>query len=341
MEFQTAELRHFINKTRSIKPNNILPILSMIKYDNGVLTKTNLETYFLSEISTKYKQSFLIDEKILLAKLKEIESETITIEVKDNFIVLNGKTKFPTSPVMEYPNPPELKSMDKVVIDEETIKAVGYFGGLTTISDQPHNLSYVHVTKSGIFASNGFTFINREASLELVDVLLSREACSLLSEYSEIEFYSSDNYNFFSSKSDSIAFIKPTAKTPVEAFARVINGSDKQISAEFDKKHFISFCDFVSAVTPALLPECKLSIKDKKLSLSLNDSSYDISDSREMDVVGSFEMDSYTFNPKIFSQYLKAIPYSLIRLSPHSQKGALTIWTIEDDKFNGVLTGLF
>jgi hypothetical protein len=340
MEFKTAELRHFINKTRSIKPNNILPILSMIKYDDGVLTKTNLETYFLSEISTKYKQPFLIDEKILLAKLKEIDSETITIEVKDNFIVLNGKTKFPTMSVSEYPNPPELKNMEKVVIDSETIKAVGYFGSLTMISDQPHNLSYVHVTKNGIFASNNFSFVNREVTLELVDVLLSREACSLLSEYSEVEYYTSDNYNFFSSKTDSIAFIKPTAKTPVEAFSRVINGGEKEVSAEFDKKDFLLFCDFVSAVTPALLPECKLSIKDKKLSLTLNDSSYDISDSRDMDVVGAFEMDSFTFNPKVFSQYLKSIPYSLIRFSPHSQNGAITVWTVEDDKFNGVLVGI-
>ena len=83
-----------------------------------------------------------------------------------------------------------------------------------------------------------------------------------------------------------------------------------------------------------------MGVKKGILSLSLNDSAYEITDSREIDVDGFFEIETFSFNPKILAPFLKALPYGTVRFSPHDQSGVLAVWTIEDEQFNGLLVGL-
>jgi hypothetical protein len=339
MLFKTSELRDFFNKTKAIRVNNVLPILSYVKYENGTLTKTNMETYFTSEISTKNKGSFLLDEKTISAKLKETTDETINIEVNGKFCTI-GKLKFPIEDVEQFPKAPLFEDEKKVSLDEAIIRSIGVFRQLTMTQDPPNNLCYVHLNSSGVYATNNHSFANVEFYAELPEILLSTDSCALLSIYADVEFYEKENYNFFLSGKDSIAIIKPHFKTPLEAFKNVIGACDKETSFEFDKRELIAFCDFVTTVSGSLLPECTMSIKDKTMFLTLNDPAYEISDSREILGVGKYEMDKVSFNPKVYSAYLKAIPYTLVRLSAHSQKGALSLWTIEDEQFNGVLVGL-
>jgi hypothetical protein len=340
MDFKTSELKEFIAKSKAIRVNNILPILSYIKYDSGVLTKTNQETFFSSKISTNDKGCFLIDERIISAYLKDFPSDTINIEQDGNFMVINKKTRFPAEKAEMFPKAPESDTINKVALDETIMKAISYFGSLTMSSEITHNLCFVHIAGGGMFASNNHCFVSKEIDLKNDGIILSREACALLSSYSEVEYYSNENYNFFISGGNSIAIIKPHASTPLEQFKKVIESGNKDDYFEVDKGLLLSFCEFATAVSGSLLPECAASVKKGVMSLSLNDSAYEITDKRDIDVDGDFEIESFSFNPKILSPFLRALPYGVIRFSPHEQKGVLSVWTIEDNKFNGVLIGL-
>lgn len=344
LQLKTKEIRDFMARAKALRTNTLNPVLSYIKYDGSVLIKTNLETFYAAKISTKTDTAILLDEKILSAFLPD-KSDTVTVipDTDKKLVTLkDGKREvsFPMLDPETFPLLPEKGESKKIAIDETTLKVIGFARFITSQLDTINSFSYIHICNTGIYSSNGAQVLYYSKGIETEATALSKESALILSGYSKMNFQSFQNYNFFSADTEAYAFIKTEQRSPIKEFDNVLSGGTRTEFFEFEKDKLLSFCDFVSAVTPAELPQCSILTKDGSAFLDLTDNEYSVDAKNDFEVLGKWAMPLTLFNPKLFSNYLKALPYDLLRFSPFTKEGFITVWTPEDDSFQGILTAL-
>ena len=77
MKLSTKQLKQFNSIAGGMKQNNILPILSYLRFKDGTITKNNLESFVTMEAD--FEGSVLIDEKILMSFVEYTNAEEINV----------------------------------------------------------------------------------------------------------------------------------------------------------------------------------------------------------------------------------------------------------------------
>lgn len=296
MKLQTNQLKQFKAAASAIKQNNILPILSYLKFDNGTITKNNLESFIIMD--SDFEGTMLIDEKVLMNFVDFTSASEITATVKGTQVIItDGKTKV-TSPTDEVKNFPTNTETDTEQIELSAnilyaIKAASNF----TMDDQSMPFKeFIFVGNNIVTASNGFIFYG-EKTTGAPQITIGKDAASAITKFESVLFSENDTYQFYSNGIYKFGFIKKDIKFLDMTKFMNLPESDK---VEVNKSELIKFCDMCISNTPGRVVTAKV---DGNL-LSMVDAGYGINIETNI----SATLDTFGFSPAYMIRMLKSLP---------------------------------
>jgi len=218
---ESKKIREFLNKAGKIPANKFITISDcvLIEADTVLsLTYTGLggsvKQSFATDIQTPF--SAVIDINILGAIIQN--GEMATIARKDNCITAKcGKNKIELN-VVDAPYTSLLNddSKEQQSVGAELIEAIAEASKVIDATHPNPNMHNVHVSpvngKIEIFSTNGFSMFVREIGTDFKsEVLLSKNMCNAISQYSDIELSEDDGKIYFNTIDTLYAFNKPDA----------------------------------------------------------------------------------------------------------------------------------
>lgn len=311
MKIKVSDLRSFKANSGFIKQNNIIPVLSYLKFENGSVTKNNLNSFIIQSVGNS-NESFLVDEKILMNFIDCTSESEIEIKLKDKRIhISDGNTKVtsPTDDLVNFPTN-ENEELEKTELDAEVLSAIKIASNfiMAEEGDMPVK-AYVFVGGSLVAGSNGFIVYLEKFDKALPNFLLSKEIASSLGKYSSVSFSQSGNYYFLETDKIKLGFIKPNQG--FVDFSPFSNFNKNVPSFVINKNEFIRFNDMAVSSTPIKGVPATFSVEKKKMKLDYNDTNYEINISKEIPAEGTME-GSFTFLPNNLNPLLKSVPDEIL-----------------------------
>ena len=164
MKQQTV--KNFIAKSKSVKPNNIIPALSCIKAEcignSLVLTKSSLDTWLIEStpVTKPFKGVILFEEKPLAAYLSISKDEEIAFTINGSKVALvsgSNTIEFTMLNVKEYPKTPEIENDQPLyVFNQAEADALHMACAFVKKDAAGHPLENIFVVDGFIYASDGY-----------------------------------------------------------------------------------------------------------------------------------------------------------------------------------------
>lgn len=297
MKLQTKQLKAFDSIAGQMKPNTILPILSYLKFDNGLIIKSNLESFVTMEAD--FEGSFLVDEKILMSFVNSVNADEINIEIKGTTVVIsNGKEKItsPTDEVVNYPVT-TFDDLKETELSQEILSAVKIASNFTMDREDAPYAQCVFLGNGMVGATTGYIAYVEKTKEKLPEIVLEKSAVSAIKNFHSVTFSQNDSHQFFANHIFKFGFVKKETKyINLAPFVKLPNEEKIKIN----KSEIIRFCDTCinSSQSRAIVSKIE---KDK---LSMIDSAYGIDYEKPLEV----ELKDFSFNSVFMSKMLKAIP---------------------------------
>jgi hypothetical protein len=305
MKLNVSDLKRFKANSASIKTNNVLPILSYLKFDKGTVTKNSMGSFITQKIDCD--KSFLVDEKILMSLVECTSSPTISIELKDGKIIMSDgsiKKTSPSEPVENFPTNDEADS-ELFSIDREVLESIGIASQFVVDMEVPSPSCFVFVGKKHVCGSNGAIAYIDEFEEDLPEMVLDRTISQTISKYDTVKFSSNESYIFFETSDLKFGFIQPSHK-----FFDETSFADFTAEAKFimDKSEFVNINDMVIKDTVSKIAQASIEVSKGKMFFEMNDTGYEVNTTKEFDVEGDVACDKFNFNPVLMNKLLKSVP---------------------------------
>jgi hypothetical protein len=297
MKLLTKQLKTFDSVAGSMPQNRILPILSYLKFEDGYITKNNLESFVIMEAD--FKGRCLIDEKILMSFVNSTNADEIDVKVDGTSIILShGKEKMvsPTDDIINFPES-KLSETEEIEIDSDVIRAIKTAANFTIERENTPYASCVFLGKGLVAATTGFVAYTEKAPDSIPEIILEKNAISVIKNFTTISFSQSDSYQFFTNHIFKFGFIKKDTKhINMLPFSKV----PEEEKVLVDKKEIIKFCD--ACVSSCQSPVITANIKMDKL--IMEDAAYGIKYEKPISVI----LKDFSFNPALMGKLLKSVP---------------------------------
>lgn len=347
MKLKTSQLKEFQKKASLVQSSSILPCLAYfsISIKDGLcrIVKTNLSSFCKYSFPTDSEEcEMLIEEKVFFDFVNVAKSEEISIELSGTVVTLrenNRELSFGTISFSEYPNFPESEPIkNPVTFDSSVIQAISNANKVTDrMNAQMPYACYVYTNDNCVWASNGF-LLYRMAFEGLPTIALNKEFCTILSQYSQLEYYTHGNYYFFDGGSTCHAFVIPEISAP--NFEQLLHSLDNDRSKymKIDKEQLEIFCA-CSVNLVVGYSHCSMSFIDsEKLMFLISDGNAAKSNKMEISAANSKEFETFNFDAKYMQQIIKVLPYDYLLFNIQNNK---IIILHEDDKnFLGIIMGI-
>lgn len=312
MKLQTNQLKQFKAAASAIKQNNILPILSYLKFDNGKITKNNLESFIIMDAD--FKGQMLIDEKVLMTFIDFTSEAEIEVTVKGTQVIItDGKTKV-TSPTDDIKNYPVSNATENepVELTAQVLYAIRTASNFTIDDLTMPFKEFVFVGNSTVAASNGFTFYGVSVP-ECPQITIGKDAANAVTKFESVLFSENETYQFYSAGIYSYGFIKKDVKfLDMSQWLKVPEGE----TATINKTEIIKFCEICISNTPGRVVIAKAA----GTTLSMVDAAYSLN--IETPVSASF--DTFGFNPHYMAKMLKSLPDEQVTFTRANNKYFVT-----------------
>lgn len=299
MKLQTHQLKKFNSVAGGIKKNTILPILSYLKFEDGKVTKNNLESFVTMEID--FEGSCLIDERILTTFVESTGASEIDVEVKGNSITLShGKERIisPTDDIKLFPEPPVPENKLDIFISQDVLKAIKVASNFTMDLENSPHASCVHVGNGVVGATSGFIAYVEPIEDELPEIVLEKPMLSVLKGLEFATFNQSDSYIFFKNGNFTFGFIKKDTKfLNMGRFKALPEGEPTLMP----KKEFEGFCELCNGYSVGK-SYVLATLKEKELSMI--DPDFGIDYKKELPT----RLPDFSFNPSYMGKLLKSLP---------------------------------
>lgn len=296
MKLQTSQLRQFRAAAQGIKQNNLLPILSYLKFDNGTITKNSLDSFV--QMKSDFKGVMLIDERSLYTFLDFTDADTIDVTAKGTSITItDGKTKkvLPTDDIKVFPATADPGS-DIVELNIETLQAIKTALSFTNEDGANEFSKYVFIGNGLIGATNNFIAYT-QPTIGLPEMVIGKDAAIIIAKYSSVTFSENDTYQFYEIGDFKYGFCKTeTPMINLTPHSKLPN-IDR---IEANKYPIIKFCDMCVSDCPSRVVVAEFFGG----AMQMNDAAYSISNTSPLDVM----LEDFTFNPGLMSKLLKSVP---------------------------------
>jgi len=319
MQILTSTIREFQKLSSGIKTNPILPICAYLKITDKSIIKTNLHQFIDFSISSASKgEIFLVDEKLLYNLVNVTNSELIKISASDKHLVIEDERQSLKHQLQDITHFPAIPSAENeyIPISDETIAAISVANNLTIEENIPTIKSAVMVGKNHVAATDHF-IAYKEGIAENVTVLLMKQVAAIISKLTNVEYSTTENYDFFKTSKFIFGFSKSELNYMNIQEKIILNGS--ALESKINKQDIISFCDMaINSSYSNLSPVCKM---ESEL-LTMDDDGFDIHLKKEMPSLKCKK--AFNFNPILMNKLLKSIPGEEINLYFDSNKYFIT-----------------
>jgi len=312
MKLQTQQLKKFKQLSTGMKANNLLPILSYLKFDNGTVTKNNLESFIVMDIECD--GSLLIDERLLMSMVDSTGSDTITATLKGDSVILNdGKTNkvSPTATVNEYP---VNASADVEYIDlpSPVLYAIKVASSFTAENAAVPYTEHVFIGKCNVAASNSFIAYIEQVAEGLPEIVLTREAAFMAGRFETLQFSQSETYHFFKADNFVMGFgKKETRFLDMSQFLTPVEGG-----VQINKSEIIKFCQMVLSDAQGR----SINGSFENGIMVATDDAYGYANETPLSV----KLPDFTFNPAYMLQLLKSLPDEVVIFTEAKNKLIVT-----------------
>lgn len=299
-----ADIRSFKKNSAHIKNNGILPILDYVKFDNGTITKTNLNEFVVQE--SNFSGAFLIEERVLFNFIEYTNASDLLITVDGNKIVLSDGAQKTTSVVGDlkvYPEtdaPPE----EKFSLTDTILKLFGAASKYTREDQYDLIISHIFVGDEVITASDRLIAFYRKIDRDLPKIAIPRFVAERVSSMDPAKFSQNEKKLFFQVGNVLYGFPKTEA---VYVDMRQYFNYQKNNSFHVAKSELIDFNDMCLSMSPSKICHPTFEIVDSKLRLCANDRDYGVDNEKEIDVVGKMES-KFKYDAALMNRLLKTAP---------------------------------
>lgn len=314
MKLQTKQLKTFNSIAGAMKQNNLLPILSYLKFEDGYITKNNLESFVTMEAD--FTGKCLIDEKILMSFVDSVKAETIDVKIGEKSVILsNGKEKVtsPTDNLINFPKNDETDEKE-IEITSEVIRAVKIASNFTMDRDDLPFTSCVFVGNGIVSASSGFIAYVENSDKDLPEIVVDKLAASAIRNFDSVMYSENKSYQFYTNHIFKFGFIKKDTKFLNMKQWSAVPKDLKSVS--INKTELVGFCEFCIKATVGRVVVA--SISNGKL--VMKDSAYEIDYEKPLSV----QLEDFTFNPVYMGKLLKSVPDEMVTFTRAESKYYIT-----------------
>lgn len=279
MILKLSDLKAFLPAASNIPTYGILPIHDFIRCKDGILTKSNANTYV--SMKADFTGEALIEERVLGAFMKRAAAD-IKVTQKGNKITLDdgvNKISSPTDDIANFPHP-QLPDGVSVQLSETICKAIGKAAG-PVLEDPAERIQMCHVFigDGAIVGTNNFYGMRQDIEDNPGKLFLTKAEAKIVGGLPGCTVSETENWHFFQTQSYTWGTIKSQGRY-------------------FDlRQHFntgpVEFTIMRSAIVGLLetaLPACAgkdvtahFVASDGKMRLCVQDKAYDIDAVQELD----------------------------------------------------------
>lgn len=304
VKVSVSDIRLFKKHSSHIKSKGVIPILDYIKFDNGAITKTNINEFVVQE--SNFNGAFLIEERILFNFIEYTSATEILFEADGKKVIMSdGSQKTSSSqgdinlfPAIEEP-PTETVSLTDTIL-----KIFGSAAKYTQEESSDLRKSHIFIGGDTIIASDGFIAFYRKIDRELPKTAIPRSVAEKVSYIDPADFSQTDKKLFFRANKVLYGFQK-TEATYID-MSGFFNFS-KDIYFHAPKSELIAFNEMSLAMSKFKLCHPYLEIVNGKLVMSAVNSDYGVDNEKEIDVLGKMG-DKFQYDAVTLNRLLKTAP---------------------------------
>lgn len=306
----TSELRAFKQACIGLKQNDILPILAYLKIDKGAITKNNLNSFVVADITYKGKP-FVIEERILMDYCSRATGDiTVTLEGTTVTLKADGvsKVKSETMPLSDFPTISDAVS-EQIELGDNVLTQIGIASKFVDEDAVNPAAQYVFIGDMGIRASNGFIGYSLGVETTL-RAYFNLETCKAISKLDNVKYSDNPSYHFFESEGLRYGFVKPEYKyIDISLFFKLPEIEPFIV----DKAEWVQFNDQAIVNAVSKVATTLLTIEPGRMDLKMKDNSYNIEQDNSIAITGGID-GSFGYNPMLLNRILKAVSESTLNV---------------------------
>jgi len=300
-----ADIRSLKKNSAHIKKNGIIPILDYIKFNNGTITKTNLNEFVVQE--STFNGSFLIEERVLFNFIEYTNASDISFHVDGGkrITISDGsqKTTSEQGDIALYPVTEEPPT-ETVTLTDTILKLFGAAAKYTKDEQYDLIISHIFIGDDSILASDRFIAFYRKIDRVLPKTAIPKSVAERVSSIDPAEFSQTEKKLFFKAGKVLYGFQK-TEATHVDM--RSFFNYNKTTYFHAPKSELIAFNEMSLAMSKQKLCHPYLEVVNGKLLMSAVNSDYGVDNEKEIDVIGSMG-DKFNYDAVILNRLLKTAP---------------------------------
>jgi DNA polymerase III sliding clamp (beta) subunit (PCNA family) len=299
-----ADIRSFKKNSAHIKNNGILPILDYVKFDNGTITKTNLNEFVVQE--SNFSGAFLIEERVLFNFIEYTSASDILFAADGKKITLSdGSQKFTSNQgdISVYPVTEEMPE-EKYSLTDTILKLFGAAAKYTKEDQYDLIISHIFVGNEVITASDRLIAFCRKIDRDLPKTAIPRFVAERVSSMEPAMFAQTEKKIFFQTGKVLYGFPK-TEATYVDM--RQYFKYEKGNSFVVDRSEIVSFNEMALSMSPSKICHPTFEVSNNKMKLSVNNADYGEDGEKEVDVVGKFD-NKFKYDALLMNRLLKTAP---------------------------------
>jgi len=304
VKVSVSDIRSFKKNSSRITSKGIIPILDYIKFDNGTITKTNINEFVVQE--SNFSGSFLVEERILFNFIEYTSASEILFVADGSKVVISDGSQKTTSsqgninlfPAIEQP------PIETVSLTDTILKLFGSAAKYTQEGNDDLRKSHIFIGGDAIMASDGFIAFYRKIDRELPKTAIPRNVAEKVSSIDPADFSQTEKKLFFRAGKVLYGFQK-TEATYIDMSGFFNYQKDTYFHAP--KAELIAFNEMSLAMSKLRLCHPYLEIVNGKLLISAVNSDYGVDNEKEIEVVGEMG-DKFQYDAVILNRLLKTAP---------------------------------
>jgi len=327
-----ADIRSFKKSSSHIQNKGVLPILDYIKFDNGAITRTNINEFVIQE--STFTGSFLIEERILFSFIDYTNASDVTFVTDGKRVVISDGSQKASSTqgdISLFPIPEEMPK-ETVSLTDTILKHFGAAAKYTKEGGDDLRKTHIFIGGDTILASDANIAFYRKIDRMLPKTAIHRSVAQRVSSIDPADFAQTEKKLFFKAGKVIYGFQKTEATyIDMSSFFKYENLD----SFHAPKDELIAFNDTCLSMSKLKICHPFLEIKDGKLIMSAVNSDFGVDNEKEIEVVGKME-GKLQYDAATLNRLLKTAPDEELTFS----RGKGMVYITGDSGFTSLIMEL-
>jgi DNA polymerase III sliding clamp (beta) subunit (PCNA family) len=304
IKVSVADIRSFKKNSSRITSKGVIPILDYIKFDNGAITKTNINEFVVQE--SNFSGAFLVEERILFNFIEYTSAAEVLFVADGKKVIISDGSQKTSSSQGDISLFPEIEQSPKetVSLTDTILKLFGSAAKYTQEGNDDLRKSHIFIGGDTLMASDGFVAFYRKIDRELPKTAIPRSVAEKVSSIDPADFSQTEKKLFFRAGKTLYGFQK-TEATYIDMSSFFNYKKDSSFHAP--KSELIAFNEMSLAMSKLKLCHPYLEIVNGKLLMSAVNSDYGVDNEKEIDVIGEMG-DKFQYDAVILNRLLKTAP---------------------------------